>query len=191
MPTIRNEFAHFVELWNNHRIRSQPRRPHVIAGRPYQLFHLPEDDRQDFRVPVDPSTLAYIKEILQQDTFDIDEYLPSATMQFCNQALTSLGGLPEWKCEGERAQPWLEQYIALRDILHRHIISEANPRLSLVPHPTLDNESATAFLQRLELKLQDLQLCDADDQGGESVNADEGDELDVNLGNLAMQSNEE
>jgi hypothetical protein len=37
LPLIRTELANFVRLWNVNRIRTQPKRPSALTGKPYML----------------------------------------------------------------------------------------------------------------------------------------------------------
>jgi hypothetical protein len=48
------------------------------------------------------------------DKVDLDEYLPQSTMDMCNSIVASWGELPITISED---QPYLEQYIRLRDKL--------------------------------------------------------------------------
>jgi len=47
MPLIRDEIHNFVELWNAHSIRSQPKRPSVQPGKPVVLYITPPDGTLD------------------------------------------------------------------------------------------------------------------------------------------------
>jgi hypothetical protein len=38
MPILRSEIATYVEIWNEHRIRPQRKRPNHVAGVPNQLY---------------------------------------------------------------------------------------------------------------------------------------------------------
>lgn len=42
MPIIRSELGRFVDLWNNHKIRKQAKRPWVVAGQPWLNYRHPQ-----------------------------------------------------------------------------------------------------------------------------------------------------
>jgi hypothetical protein len=60
MPVIRIELQSFVETWNNHYIRKQPKRPNSIPGRPQYLYRYPPDSAVDHKQPVDFDALESI-----------------------------------------------------------------------------------------------------------------------------------
>ena len=53
MPWLRTTIGGFVQMWNSHRIRKQPKRPNVKFGKPYMLYHYPDDDIINRGVSVD------------------------------------------------------------------------------------------------------------------------------------------
>lgn len=130
MPRIRYEFIDFVKLWNSHRIRKQRNRTHVVSGKPYCLWSFSK--ATDCRVPVPPERLAELQRIVDWDKVDLDEYLPQSTMDTCNNIVASWGELPNTV---SKDQPYLEQYIRLKDALKDYDRAETEPRLSLVEHP--------------------------------------------------------
>ena len=57
-PLIRNEIYNFVNLWNNHRIRSQKKqRPNLPTGKPSVLYYTPPDGTSNYGVTPDHNTL--------------------------------------------------------------------------------------------------------------------------------------
>jgi hypothetical protein len=40
LPIIRDEVASYVDIWNNHSIRAQKERPHMISGKPKVNYFL-------------------------------------------------------------------------------------------------------------------------------------------------------
>jgi hypothetical protein len=43
MPLIRIEIWSYVRLWNVHSIQNQKKRPDGVYGKPFFLYHYPED----------------------------------------------------------------------------------------------------------------------------------------------------
>lgn len=43
VPIIRHETIEFINLWNTHTIRKQPRRPHCVPGVPHVLYYYPAE----------------------------------------------------------------------------------------------------------------------------------------------------
>ena len=88
IPIIRTTIGEYRNSWNYHRIQKQPKRPYVVYGRPRELYKRkdhPEVD--DFGLEVNPNLWAQIDQTL--DGFDIDEYLPQATIQWCQDIVRS------------------------------------------------------------------------------------------------------
>ncbi|OIW25505.1 hypothetical protein CONLIGDRAFT_497468 [Coniochaeta ligniaria NRRL 30616] len=81
MPWIRTDFAAFVKLWNSHKIRKQANKPHVVDGIPYSLYTLQGIRVQDFRVPLEPKSWAHVCAVVQNDGFNLQEYIPESTKQ--------------------------------------------------------------------------------------------------------------
>jgi hypothetical protein len=49
MPLIRAEILTFIRLWNVHTIRKLASRPNGVFGKPFFLYHFPEDrNAQDY-----------------------------------------------------------------------------------------------------------------------------------------------
>ena len=137
MPRLRSEFSNFVELWNDHYIRRQKRRPHVVPGYPRKLFTMPENTgAQDYRVSYSEERLRELKHILEYDPIDIDQYLPQETMQVCDAIIESLGGIPNRQIGPEIQRPLVHQYNGLRIRLRQHIDNRLLPAVSYLPSPT-------------------------------------------------------
>lgn len=83
MPIMRLSTSSYAGTWDRHKIRKQPKRPWVAAGKPIFLYQ--QSSRQDLKQLADPTLL----ETLQQDVanWDADEYLPSETPVWCNLQL--------------------------------------------------------------------------------------------------------
>ena len=65
MPWLRVTIGGFVNMWNSHKIRKQPKRPYAMVGKPYMLHNYPEDDVIDYGVPVDMASLNAVEADIQ------------------------------------------------------------------------------------------------------------------------------
>jgi len=61
MPLIRDDIHNFVELWNVHSIRSQPKRPSVKPGKPVVLYFTPPDGTLDYGQLAPVSTVSELR----------------------------------------------------------------------------------------------------------------------------------
>jgi hypothetical protein len=66
MPILRAEIVSFVRTWNNHSIRKQKLRPHLVHGKPYMNYHFPADGTQDFGIPFDQGFLQTLRSEIQE-----------------------------------------------------------------------------------------------------------------------------
>lgn len=58
MPILRARIQSFVSsVWNVHPIRKQPKRPHVVSGKPMMNYHYPPEGIPDCKESFDPSLL--------------------------------------------------------------------------------------------------------------------------------------
>ncbi|OXV10153.1 hypothetical protein Egran_02085 [Elaphomyces granulatus] len=138
MPILREEVHAFVRLWNVHKIRRQPNRPNCVVGQPLMLYHWPKDDVQNHGLAPDRELLRE----LQRDVgdWDIDEYLPTQTKNWCRGQLLGLGcpsgrvNMDQFFPDGSRAH--CEMYLQLREIVREHIISGEEPVLEESMRPT-------------------------------------------------------
>ena len=91
MDIIRSHIHQFVSMHNTHRIRRQRLRAHYLpTGQSFLLYHYPDSVR-NYQEPVDTGVLAALENEVKD--FDLDEYLPAATMSLYAQLL-SAGGFP-------------------------------------------------------------------------------------------------
>lgn len=133
IPIIRRSLSQFVHLWNNHKIRKQPKQPYLQAGIPYLLYNYPERTggvQSGFEVPQDSPILQGIQEDIQD--LDLDEYLPLVTLEWCRVRLYQLGFTTEIDGSettenGDRVHKLA--FIALRDALRHHVLTVAQPFL--------------------------------------------------------------
>lgn len=55
MPIIREEVFKYVDLWNRHAIQKQPKRPHVVTGKPIMNYFWPKTGVERFQQEADAS----------------------------------------------------------------------------------------------------------------------------------------
>jgi hypothetical protein len=165
MPVIRYDFNAFVRTWNGHKIRKQKNRPHVVSGIPYVLYHMPNPDTAiDCRIPLPKEYWSEIRSAIQKkEDFDIEAYLPQEIMSLCDNLIISLGGIPKELPDGTENEPWLEQYLGLREALQNHEKSHATPQLCLLTKPVGDKNFYDDVFQRespLFHEADDVSSCD-------------------------------
>jgi hypothetical protein len=152
MPLIRFSMETFVQQWNAHHIRKQNNRRHVVSGKPWVLFEMPDPSSAvDCRVQLDQPTCKRLRDILDLDPYDMDEYLPASMMELCS---TLLEGFVQTE-ENVQDRPCFHQYWYLKDQLERHENKKAQPILSVRRHPT----GGAALLKR-KLSEQGVDLDD-------------------------------
>ncbi|KAJ5460980.1 uncharacterized protein N7458_002532 [Penicillium daleae] len=130
MPTVRSSISSYVETWNRHTIRKQPKRPWVAYGKPIFLYQ--HSSRQDVQQLADPALL----QTLQQDVanWDADEYLPIETL------LQEIGFDPlNPPPRDDSAQPYKSVYLELRQRAILHTQSGNLPILQICERPTQGN----------------------------------------------------
>jgi hypothetical protein len=133
MPILRRALSQFVHLWNNHKIRKQPKRPYLQSGIPYLLYNYPErtgGTQSGFEVPQDSPTMQSIQDDIRD--LDLDEYLLPATLDWGNNQLQHLGFNSEIdgsavNDNGDRLHKLA--FIALRDTARHHALSGVQPYL--------------------------------------------------------------
>lgn len=133
---IRYDFANFVELWNSHKVRTQPNRPHVVSGIPAELFYT--DTVPNWGVPIQNNSEAQkvLRTMLEPlEDIEIDEFLTYDTSQWCHQQLQSLGFDFRLRTIEDHQRPHLRIYLQFRDIVRQHIDSGETPILELTPIP--------------------------------------------------------
>lgn len=62
LPILRKQVYHYVDLWNAHSIRVQPRRPYLPTGKPIVLYHCPPPGVQTFGQDVDEDYLMSLRQ---------------------------------------------------------------------------------------------------------------------------------
>jgi hypothetical protein len=140
MRLIREEAYEFMENWNTHKIRTQKNRPHTVSGKPWYLYESPAPLAEKCTSTPDPELVEKLRAELQ--TYDVDEYLPPATKEWCHQKALELGyDLDTLKASdvvttgtGQRLHGPV--YNELREAIRQHIVSGAEPILTSTETPT-------------------------------------------------------
>ena len=90
MRLIRDACFLYVEEWNRHRIRSQKERTNVTAGVPWFLYEHPKVyGAHDYSAVPDPDLVESFSQ--EVEAYDLDEYLPVDTLQWCRETMSTLG----------------------------------------------------------------------------------------------------
>nr|XP_036584440.1 uncharacterized protein CTRU02_05514 [Colletotrichum truncatum]KAF6793958.1 hypothetical protein CTRU02_05514 [Colletotrichum truncatum] len=134
MPLIRKDFTSFVQLWNNHRIRSQKSRPHVVSGQPWKLYHHPDHQTaQDFAQPIDHVKIQKLQNLLGSEELNLDQFLPHEVFQVCKGIMEPIQTFPPVTNFCGTQYPRIEAYNFLRQRLEEYIEARIQPELHLLP----------------------------------------------------------
>lgn len=159
MPRIRYEFAEFVRLWNAHYIRKQKARPHVVPGKPWVLYNLPDPEKvKDYRAPAPLNVLQELMAIINQDGADLDMYLPEETMTICDNIVASFGGINYQLTDDTRKTPFIVEYHRLRTQLRQYIDGGHQPAVSLCPSLVGSLAHLRTWLEEKGVDLEDLNV---------------------------------
>ncbi|KAF6238719.1 hypothetical protein HO173_003225 [Letharia columbiana] len=141
MPLIREACYEFVTNWNVHKIRAQKNRPHVTAGKPWFLYAHPSAPAVECGSVPDPSLVDTLHQ--EVEAYDLHEYLPAATLEWCHERMRSLGfdpatltakGLLKEEGLGRRAHGYV--FGLLRGEVQQHLnAGNKDPILSLIETP--------------------------------------------------------
>ncbi|PTU22632.1 hypothetical protein P175DRAFT_0507447 [Aspergillus ochraceoroseus IBT 24754] len=63
---IRAQVSQFIHTWNIHRIRAQKNRPNSVAGKPYLLYHYPDDGVLDYGSFIQSEALETLKREVEE-----------------------------------------------------------------------------------------------------------------------------
>ncbi|KAE8378784.1 hypothetical protein BDV26DRAFT_291905 [Aspergillus bertholletiae] len=138
MPILRKDIHGFSQLWNVHSIRRQANRPNSVSGKPVILFNWPPEGVGNYGVKPDPELITQFKQDTTQ--WDIEEYLPSTTMNWCTDQLKQLGapkGIVSSSArypDGSQVHPKI--YLQLRDRIKTHMEMDESPKLELLEKST-------------------------------------------------------
>lgn len=155
MPVLRIEFANFVYLWNNHSIRKQKGKDHVVSGKPHVLYYLhPTVMVPDFKVRVEGESWRKVQSIVEQDGINLNEYLPPSTMEICDRMVGRFSGIPQTTPAGQRTTPCIEPYRKLRIELACYTFQGEQPELIECKGDTLGVDSVRTFFDRLGINIE-------------------------------------
>jgi hypothetical protein len=88
MRLIREEAYEYMENWDTHKIRTQKNHPHAVSGKNWYLNELPEPPAEKGASTPDPELVEKLRVELQ--IYDVDEYSPPATKEWCHQKALEL-----------------------------------------------------------------------------------------------------
>ncbi|KAL4789390.1 hypothetical protein BDV19DRAFT_397054 [Aspergillus venezuelensis] len=140
MPIISIQITSFVRSWNNHSIRKQRNRPHIVTGKPFINYHCPEAGVQDHGIKFDPDLFKCLQEHVQ--AWDPNECLPAETYAWTRTKLLELDFGPEHPPQSAGGDtdhsfiPFRTIYLTLRAKVKSHIKSGHQPELKLSKRPT-------------------------------------------------------
>lgn len=131
MERIRYDLQTFVRYWNSHRIRAQPRRSHVVAGKPWALYQGSDPSQSfDCRVSLVMSTWEQVRAILDTDPYDPNVYLLQEMMILCNIMMSDFVSVVPNAVD----RPLKQEYLFLSRRLRVYDRSKESPQLCLIPH---------------------------------------------------------
>ncbi|KAJ5371208.1 uncharacterized protein N7496_007300 [Penicillium cataractarum] len=145
MPILRSRVQSYVSsIWNVHPIRKQPKRPHIVSGKPIMNYYYPTEDTPDCKESFDPSLLQRLQEDVAE--WDPTEYLPPSTLDWCRLQMVEIGQQevgepfdpedPLIQLLGDRKQPYRKVYETMRARALLHYQSGTLPILALSMKPT-------------------------------------------------------
>ena len=127
MPILRGEIFEFRDNWNTHTIRSQRKRMYVPTGKPWFLYQHPQVHGEEEQ-GLEPNWDTY-EHISNQFPYDVDEYLPPATLGFCHAKMRQFGFNPNTLNASVIEADGTPTHIALYRVLLREVdlhIAEGN-----------------------------------------------------------------
>ncbi|KAI1821966.1 hypothetical protein F4861DRAFT_532618 [Xylaria intraflava] len=133
---LRTDIAEFVQLWNNHTIRRQKNRPHVVHGKPTELY---ESSEVNWGIPIEEGSNAdkMLRTMYEPlEAVEIDAFYNEETDQWCRTQLAEMNFDEVLHTEEDHKRPYLQYYLELRRRVREHIASRALPHLKLTTHPT-------------------------------------------------------
>ncbi|KAI1451350.1 hypothetical protein F4805DRAFT_451796 [Annulohypoxylon moriforme] len=130
-PLLRRDLHEFVTQWNNHRIRYQPGKNHVIPGHVRMLWqNLDNPDVPNCGVDLthDPAVLNLAQHLLEPlEGFDFDSFLSIETQQLCDDWLEEH---PLGDIHNDPERPHIRSYLALREYLQEYEEQRREPQLA-------------------------------------------------------------
>ena len=110
------------------------------------LYHYPATEVKNWAVPLNKANVRTIKD--QLPFWDIDAYLPSDTLIWC-QTFLDLIQFSSSRNQGDRTKPFLEIYIRLKNAILIHNQSGESPELSLLQKP---RDTANPFVRDINFE---------------------------------------
>jgi hypothetical protein len=143
LPVIQDRLKSYILDWNTHDIR--PQKAPVIYGKVKDLYERPGPDVLDYKMSFRPDDLLLLQaDLIQQhpaiEGFDLDEYLPPQTFEWCQTQLQQLGFDPHRPPPlqaNELSTPYRSVYLQLRHHAQLHEQSGNLPILEICEHPVL------------------------------------------------------
>ena len=138
MPILRSEIFEFRDNWNTHKIRTQRKRLYIRTGKPWFLYQNP-GAHGDEEHGLEPNWDTY-EHISNQYPYDVDEYLPPATLEFCHTKMREAGFHPNTLSASAVQPDGTPTHIALYRLLLREVRSHftagnVNPVLGTTERP--------------------------------------------------------
>lgn len=112
----------------------------------------------DCQVQLSQPHWQFLKELVDQDGVLLDRYLPEEMEQLCYNILKAFS-LP---AKNDESQPFLQEYLYLKQVLQRHSLSNEEPKLSLLEKPDGGWEAFSRIMQEQGLKLDEVLDQDTD-----------------------------
>ncbi|KAL4965070.1 uncharacterized protein BDV14DRAFT_189871 [Aspergillus stella-maris] len=140
MPILRVQITSFVRTWNNHNIRKQRNRPHIVTGKPYINYNYPAAGVQNHGIKFDMELFKSLQDDVRD--WDPDKYLPIETYNWTRTQLLELNFDPENPPETAADStdhafiPFRTTYLELRSRIKAHIQQGSQPILELSKAPT-------------------------------------------------------
>ncbi|KAL3496438.1 hypothetical protein BJX62DRAFT_222109 [Aspergillus germanicus] len=130
------QIGSFVRTWNQHSIRKQPNRPHLVPGKPYMNYNFPVIGIENQGIQFNMDLFKRLQDDVQD--WDIDEYLPPETYSWTRNQLLQLLYDPQQPppIAGDHVlTPFRTIYLELRSRIQVHIQAGSQPILQLSQPP--------------------------------------------------------
>lgn len=154
---IKRDVKEHVVQWNNHKIRYQPHKNHVISGHCETLWrNYGETGVENWAVDIanNPQLLNKANQLLEPVRhYDFDSLLSPETQQVCDEWLAEH---PLTSIENSRDQPHFDSYMNLKRYLEEYEQQGRQPKLSCNELPRGGLEWYRGELQQLQEFLPDI-----------------------------------
>ncbi|KAI1097343.1 hypothetical protein F4804DRAFT_327903 [Jackrogersella minutella] len=153
IPLIQRDVAEFEDEWNNHRIRYQPKKGHVVSGHVNQLWlNLNNPDVQNWGIDMEanPNTMELARRLLGPlEDYDFESFMAPDTQRVCDEWLER----NPLQDIDDTARPHLQRYLELREYLQQYIEEGREPMLTFNEIPRGGVEWFQGRLRRHEEEL--------------------------------------